>query len=956
MQQKSDQRLILSLQKRQFDRPTLVAYTVKKADIDGVLAFTENLSTNLFDKQLYDDNELAIIKITQEISEKSLLKFFAKSYKSADDFYAKLSLDSSLSEYVNSYIDRRIAKCIALAAEANIPLYQREKNSPTLYPKNRLNIAQETAQPHFNFNLSSNELRYSISIEHNGNTVKMDIDNSEVLTYQPCVIRNGQDVYRIDSIDGKKMGPFTKKKYVSVPESAIRRYMESFVLNTIKAHDVEASGFDIINHIKRGSLTLLFEDRLLGGKCLIPNFIYSNRLYACNVPNKPEVTMREDNGQYSFLKSVRDTNWEQQQMDMLTEQLGLSKTSEAEFLPSSIDPNVIDNEHDVVEWINRNSSILKSNGLNIVQNNKKRTYYISNVEIDISAKAEDDWFDLYGKVTLGEFQIPFIYLKRNILHDIREYTLPNGQIFILPQVWFNKYKTIFQLSRGENEEHFKIPKSLINLIIDSHIDSPAASKIEDDIRNIANQKVEIPSKLNATLRGYQKIGFAWLWLINQNGINGCLADDMGLGKTLQTITLLQKAKEQDELRTSIIVVPTSLISNWENEIGRFAPSLKTITYAGPHRETIIDKIFDHDIVITSYGILRNDIETLRNLQFYYLILDESQNIKNPASKVYRASILMNAKHFIGLSGTPIENSLIDLWAQMNFLNRGMLGSLRNFRNEFQIPIEKYNDPNKKQQLKRLIEPLIMRRSKEIVAADLPPITEQVIQCAMTEAQAEVYEKEKSAIRNNILSNIENEGIEKSAIHILSGLTRLRQIANHPALLPEYAKLDSGKFDEITRSLTNIIAEGHKILVFSSFVKHLEQVRTYIEEQNIEYEMLTGSTQNRAQIVENFQLNTNKKVFLISLKAGGVGLNLTAADYVFVLDPWWNPAAEMQATARAHRIGQDKNVFVYRFISHNTVEEKILNLQGRKEKLAQLFVEGSNPMKYMDKELVMELLE
>jgi SNF2 family DNA or RNA helicase len=286
----------------------------------------------------------------------------------------------------------------------------------------------------------------------------------------------------------------------------------------------------------------------------------------------------------------------------------------------------------------------------------------------------------------------------------------------------------------------------------------------------------------------------------------------------------------------------------------------------------------------------------------------------------------------------------------------MLGGIKVFRDEFATPIEKRNDSEKQKLLKKLIEPLILRRTKEQVAKELPPLTEQIVYCEMSDEQSRIYEEEKSKTRRMIIDAFENSQTDSISVNILSALTRLRQLANHPAMLDEYSEIPSGKFEEITQMVESVISENHKILIFSSFVKHLNQVESYLQESNIGYEMLTGSTTNRENVVENFQNDPDKKIFLISLKAGGVGLNLTAADYIFILDPWWNPAAEMQAASRAHRIGQTKKVFVYRFISRNTVEEKIISLQSHKENLAHEFVNSNNPMVILNKEQIMSLVE
>jgi SNF2 family DNA or RNA helicase len=307
-----------------------------------------------------------------------------------------------------------------------------------------------------------------------------------------------------------------------------------------------------------------------------------------------------------------------------------------------------------------------------------------------------------------------------------------------------------------------------------------------------------------------------------------------------------------------------------------------------------------------------------------------------------------------LTGTPIENSLTDLWSQMNFVNRGLLGNFNFFKTEFVTPIEKFNDKRKSERLQSLIHPFILRRTKEQVAKDLPDRTEQIRICEMSDAQRKIYEVEKSQVRNSLLENMEKQGVQKSSLMVLKALTRLRQLANHPKLINDDA--ESGKFEEVTRMLNNVISEGHKVLIFSSFVQHLEIYKNYLDEQNQKYSILTGKTQNRQQVIEEFQNNTDVSVFLISLKAGGVGLNLTAADYVFLLDPWWNPASENQAINRAHRIGQDKKVFVYRFISSDSIEEKIVRLQDKKSELADMFINNNNPFKALTTEKIKKLFE
>jgi SNF2 family DNA or RNA helicase len=495
-------------------------------------------------------------------------------------------------------------------------------------------------------------------------------------------------------------------------------------------------------------------------------------------------------------------------------------------------------------------------------------------------------------------------------------------------------------------------------------------------------ELELPAGLNANLRSYQVEGFRWLCFLQKNGFGGCLADDMGLGKTLQAIAVLLRSRElprdgisgspgqeatpgegqyslfsgEQTKHTSLIVVPASLLHNWAKECNRFAPGLKVLIHQGNQRNRELTNFTYYDLVISTYHTVRQDILNLSGFHFHYVILDESQMIKNSSSKLYHAVVSLHSDHKIVLTGTPIENSLTDLWSQVNFVNPGLLGTLGFFKRNFVLPIEKKKNQEREEQLKELINPFVLRRTKEEVARELPPLFEQVRYVNMTESQKRIYEEEKSQVRNAILENLEEVGLERSSMMVLQALTRLRQIANHPDLVDDFEGEDSGKFVEVYRDIESVISEGHKILVFSSFVKHLDLFRNRLEEDGISYAYLTGSrnSQQRQKAVREFQTQGNCPLFLISLKAGGVGLNLTAADYVFILDPWWNPAAEMQALNRAHRIGQGKSVFVYRFISNDSIEEKIQRLQERKRELAETFVTSNNPLKSLNHQELLEL--
>ena len=407
---------------------------------------------------------------------------------------------------------------------------------------------------------------------------------------------------------------------------------------------------------------------------------------------------------------------------------------------------------------------------------------------------------------------------------------------------------------------------------------------------------------------------------------------------------------------TLIVVPTSLLHNWRREAKRFT----TLAIAEYNSNTAFpkghpEKFFNHfHLIFTTYGMMRNNIDILHSYTFEYIVLDESQNIKNNDSLTFRSVIQLQGKHRIALTGTPIENSLKDLWAQFRFLQPDLLGEESAFHKQFIIPIRQGNVRMEKR-LQQIIAPFILRRSKSEVAPELPPLTEETIYCAMSEKQSESYEQEKNSLRNILLQQPENRD-RYHMFSILNGILRLRQLACHPQLIfPDFDGI-SGKTEQIIDTFDTLRSEGHKVLIFSSFVRHLEILAEVFRQRGWKYALLTGSTNNRPSEIAHFTEQKDVQAFLISLKAGGVGLNLTQADYVFIIDPWWNPAAESQAIARAHRIGQDKQVIAYRFITQNSIEEKILQLQEDKRRLAETFITDSEALPALSNEQWADLLK
>jgi superfamily II DNA or RNA helicase/phage pi2 protein 07 len=450
-----------------------------------------------------------------------------------------------------------------------------------------------------------------------------------------------------------------------------------------------------------------------------------------------------------------------------------------------------------------------------------------------------------------------------------------------------------------------------------------------------SENLSLPKEINADFREYQLKGFGWLWFMYKYGLNGILADDMGLGKTLQALTVLQKAKEEDGAMPALVIAPTTVVFNWESEIQKFAPTLSCLKLQGGERKQFFKKIPEYDVVITSYALLRRDISKLKDINFRYVILDESQNIKNATSQTAQAVKQLTAQHKLALSGTPIENKLEELWSVFDFLMPGFLFTMSDFNSRYVNPIMERQDKVVEKRLKLQIYPFILRRMKRDVAKDLPDKVENIAYCELTDDQRDFYLQVLDSTKEELFKSIEQNGLEKSRLSIFSALLRMRQICCHPRLYDKNNVknvISSGKFEKLKVMLEEIISEKHRILLFSQFVDMLDIVKAWLDKEGIKYEYLTGKTKDRQGAVERFNSDPTIPIFLISLKAGGTGLNLTGADYVIHYDPWWNPAVEDQATDRAYRIGQTKKVFVYRLITKNTVEEKIQKLKTIKRNL------------------------
>lgn len=560
----------------------------------------------------------------------------------------------------------------------------------------------------------------------------------------------------------------------------------------------------------------------------------------------------------------------------------------------------------------------------------------------IFISSNTDWFDAKVDIVFGDQHVTVAEVKRALANKQQFVQLNDGTLGILPEEWLKKYSLLFRVGEGKTDT-LKLSRYHLSVVDELYMtrdEEELAVKLEEKYDNLRQfnkiKEIEPPAHLSHILRPYQVSGYHWLNYLTEVKWGGILADDMGLGKTVQALSFLEYFQKENGKLKALVVCPTTLIYNWENEIKKFTPGLTYKIHHGPLRTRLQDEMMNHEITITTYGTLRSDIKLLMGITFDYVILDESQAIKNPSSKVTKAAGLLHATHRLCMSGTPLQNNTFDIFAQMNFLNPGMLGTMEFFRQEFAIPIDKFGEQDRKEHLKKILYPFILRRTKEQVAKDLPEKQEMILFCEMEEEQRSIYDAYRNDFRNQILGAIETQGIHKSQLTILQGLMKLRQICDSPAILNEQEKFDnhSIKLEELGREIAENIGD-HKALIFSQFLGMLALIRKKLDDLGIKYEYFDGSTSapDREKAIQSFQNDTEVRVFLISLKAGGVGLNLTAADYVYIVDPWWNPAVEQQAIDRTHRIGQTKNIFAYRMICKDTIEDKILQLQEKKKALA-----------------------
>ena len=574
----------------------------------------------------------------------------------------------------------------------------------------------------------------------------------------------------------------------------------------------------------------------------------------------------------------------------------------------------------------------------IIGTDRLRKYNIKAVKPKISGRFSYnlDYFEGEVEVEIEGDKFSIQQLLNNYKKD--EYiVLSDGTNALINREYIEKLQRIFK-----EEDENKVKVSFFDMpIVQDMIDEKSfendfmgSKDFFEGINKLAEENIDYP-KLNATLRDYQKYGYKWLKYLTDNNLGACLADDMGLGKTLQAIALLSRVHEEKK-KKSIVIMPKSLIYNWENEIKRFSPKLKVGIYYGINRDfSSLKKV---DIILTTYGTIRNDIESLLKQKFDLLILDESQNIKNINSQTTKAVLLLNAKKRVALSGTPIENNLLELYSLFRFLNPEMFGSVQEFTNDYIVPIQKYSDTSTIEELRKKIYPFLLRRVKKEVLADLPDKIEKLVYVDMNDKHRRFYEERRKYYYSLLEKNTSSQG-NFDKFFVLQAINELRHIVSSPEL--ENKKIISSKKEVLIENVIEAIENNHKVLVFVNYLSSIESICDSLKENKIKYLKMTGQTKDRQNLVDKFQNDSRYKVFVMTLKTGGVGLNLVSADTIFIYDPWWNTTVENQAIDRAYRLGQDKTVFAYKMIMRNTIEEKILKLQEIKNKLLDDLISEDN---------------
>lgn len=971
--------LVLSRQKV-WDLWALTVLSVRKEDelLISKGAVNEDAASNT--------DVRALIRVCKSLDKENLYNSFGKkTFRKQEKFWDEA--DATLKKYVKHVADMRTLDAFRRAERLDIPVFVRTAGHE-IPAKDTLTLSEQVIKPVMRFERTEQGIIYRLKLNFGDKTQLVSRSHVEVLTHDPgLIVAKGPSdpkkmLYAMDAdFSSMLLVPFLKKDEVLIPKKMENEYFRKFILKNARKVEIDAVGFDVVEKNVEYKVLLCVEQTFNNKTVLILRYRYDNLTYDIDSRQKSSVTMEEVDDTFRFVRISRNLAWE---ADMRENLASIDDCWKRNTDGSASNTTFFDHKADAIAWLSRHKKeIDQMPNMSIVQYSSHQ-YYIGGFDIRQQKTWVMDWLHLHIKIVLDDgTSVPFLHFRRAIVAGEEEVELPDGRIFIIPREWFAEYAGMLMIAGSKGDDIVLHRSQLASL-------TSCIQGVEDDVANVCevHEDTITPAKLKTTLRPYQTFGFCWLYR-NLAATSGCcLADDMGLGKTVQTIALLLKYKEECKkvdaakptptkdkkrkqplmmdmfadffaegksqqetvnneegrelghpYRTSIILCPPSLIFNWRNELLRFAPDLSVCEYTGNQlqRSKKLNNLMRWDVVIVGYRTAVNDIELLSDNEYGIVVFDESQTFKNRTSQIYKAMLRFRALHRIALSGTPMENNLPELWSLMNVLNPQLLGDFKCFQQNFINPIKESLADIRTQILQRTIAPFFLGRRKEDVLTDLPPIQDKIVLCHMDEEQQSLYEEELSAARNVVLTSVLDidEALRTGHCHtghlnVLAAIQRLRQTANDPRLVK--SSLPSAKTATVMMHLESLRGTGHKVLLFSEYVSYLDIIAEEMQQRSWKYSLLTGETQNREQVINQFETSDDTQFFLISLKAGGVGLNLTCADYVFLLNPWWNQAAEDQAISRAHRIGQKNNVFVYRFITQGTIEEQILTLQDRKKEL------------------------
>ncbi|MEP6803262.1 MAG: DEAD/DEAH box helicase [Flavobacterium sp.] len=929
-----------------------IKYLNKKATKDVLESFFivfENL----------DSNTKKILTICESLKPEVIFKKFSTKIKSAKTI-TDLQKDSKIDFAIRQYLQFNLESFYNLIVKEQFPLSVNMSAEKDFY-RWRVSTNPLEYEPQIQFDKHNDGIIYTLSLKENETSFLPMNHSVDILLDEPGWLIIDKKLGQLKNLNSKKLSPFLTKKSIEIPSKLVDNYFKNFIPEIAKKIDIQATGFEIELRDKIVSCTIEpVHDFFKNCYYLNLYFDYNGYLFDASKTKKThsfvDFSVINEPKIIQFKRSADENLY----TDKLLE-IGLIKIKN-ELFGGNSDTQIHDPYANIQFIIDRKEE-LESLGFKIQNLKLESKAIVTEKHTVLTSKGEtkEDWFDIKIIISIGTYTINFSEIIPNIKSKERLFLLPDGNYFLIPLEWLSKYGSLSKLAKTENG-NLLLRKSNFAAL-------DAIPEIKEEVNPIHEAEYLSSDLLKATLRPYQIDGVKWLLGHFNSNLGACLADDMGLGKTLQTLAVLVAVQEQlgfttkttnfdlfqnettvekEPLKT-LIVLPSSLVFNWYNEAQKFTPHFSKMQYVGNDRKLLAHRLESSDLIFTSYSILHRDISILEKYNFRYLILDESQYIKNKDSKIFKAINKINTAHKIALSGTPIENSLDDLWSQMQFINPDILGTYSFFAANFKIPIEKKQDEDSLSELKNLIQPYILRRTKEQVLKDLPELTEQIYYCDMDPEQEKLYEKEKSKARNFLLKT---DGSSPDKISIINTLMKLRQLSNHPKMIDQDSEIDSGKYIAVTNYLENLVKGKQKTIIFSSFVTNLSFYTGWCKENKIAFCEITGETpsKKREEQVNLFQEKENPLLFFISLKAGGVGLNITKASYVLFLDPWWNPFAEKQGVGRAHRIGQLNKVNVIRFISKNTIEEKIIKLQENKKLLSDSLLEES----YINDEIAVNL--